>query len=344
MSQKSYTAFYSSRPFWAGSKIDFQVTPTDELFYRQMSEVVHTANSEEFSLKVCRDGLILIQARKLEERKDGSDPSKPISMKDRVGLWGEYLDYLNTFYLLLDSATIDVHKLDSFDLGLHEITIRDAFRVASNDEKEPSPGADTSPSLASVFLMGRYLCNYRDGLPLEVDPRLSCRKVISIDAISHASEQFALVISQGGCEKVLASFAKSISEFKIGNYEISIVLAWFITEAIVNNLWITHLDSLNQDLQDGRRRINADRKKFLSGTDFNIGIVTNLLELFNVLEGDWLDKVDKVRKCRNKIVHTDTYSPGVDEAALAIAVAQEMIARKWKIILNPDLRYSIKGL
>jgi hypothetical protein len=342
MSQKSYTAFYSSRPFWAGSKIDFQVPPTDEWFYRQMSEVVHTANSEEFSLKVCRDGLILIQVTKLEERKDGSDLSRPIPRKDRVGLWGEYLDYLNTFHLLLDSATIDVDKLACFDF--QEITSRDAFRVTFEEEQELSQGVFPSQSLASIFLMGRHLSSYNTGIPIEIDSRLCFREVISIDEISHTSEQFALVISQSGCEKVLASFAKSISEYKIGNYEISIVLAWFITEAIVNNLWITHLDSLNQDLQDGRKRINVDRKKFLTGTDFNIGIITNLLELFNVLEGDWLDKVDKVRKCRNKIVHTDTYSPGVDEAALAIAVAQEMIARKWKIILNLDLSYSIKGL
>ena len=342
MSQKSYTAFYSSRPFWAGSEIDFQVPPTDEWFYSQMSEVVYAVNSEEFSLKVCRDGQILIQVKKLEERKDGSDPSKPISMKDRVGLWGEYLDYLNTFYLLLDSATIDVDKLACFDF--QEITSRDAFRVTFENEREPSQGVDPSQSFASIFLMGRHLSSYRNGLPLEVDSRLSCREVISIDAISHASEQFALIISQSGSEKVLASFAKSLSEYKIGNYEISIVLAWFITEAIVNDLWSTHLDSLNQDLPNSRRRINTDRRKILTGTDFTISIVTNLLELFDVLEGDWLEKVDKVRKCRNKIAHTNTFSPGVDEAELAIAVAQEMIARKWKITLNPDLSYSIKGL
>jgi hypothetical protein len=342
MSQKSYMAFYSSRPFWAGNKIDFQVTPTDELFYSHMSKVVHTVNSEEFSLKVCRDGQILIQVEKLEERKDGSDPIEPISIKDRVGLWGDYLDYLNTFYLLLDSATIYIDNAACFDF--QEITSRDAFRVPFEDEQELSSGGFPSESLALTFKMGRYLNTYNTGIPIEMDSRLYSREVISIDAISHASEQFALVISQSGCEKVLASFAKSISEYKIGNYEISIVLAWFITEAIVNDLWSTHLDSLNQDLQDGRRRINADRKKLLTGTDFTISIVTNLLELFDVLEGDWLEKVDKVRKCRNKIAHTNTFSPGVDEAALAIAVAQEMIARKWKITLNPDLSYSIKGL
>ena len=341
MVQKSYTAFYSSHSFWAGSKIDFPVSPTDEWFYRQMSEVVYAVNPEEFSLKVCRDGQILLQVKKLEARKDGSNLSKPIPMKDRVGLWSEYLDFLNTFYLLLASAVFDVDKLACFNL--HEITIRDAFRVAFDDEDEPSPGVLSSESLATTFIMGRHLSSYT-GRPIGADSRLSFREVISIEAISYAREQFALVISQSGCEKVLASFAKSISEYKIGNYEISIVLAWFITETIVNDLWSTHLDNLNKDLQDSSKRINADRKKFLTGTDFTISIVTNLLELFGVLEGDWLKKVDKVRKCRNSIVHTNTSSPGVDEAVLAIAVAQEMIARKWKIALNLDLNYSIKGL
>jgi hypothetical protein len=336
MSQKSYIAFYSSRPFWAGSEIDFQVPPTDEWFYRQMSEVVYAVNPEEFSLKVCRDGQILLQVKKLEERKDGSDPSKPISMKDRVGLWDEYLDYLNTFYLLLDSATIDVDKLACFDF--QEITSRDAFRVTFDDENEPSPGVYPSQSLASVFLMGRYLCNYRDGLLLEVDPRLSCREVISLDAISHASEQFTRVISQTGCEKVLASFAKSISEYKVGHYEASIIFAWFITEATINHLWSTHLKSPRKGVPGGKKRVDTKKKAIF------VSEKINHLKLSGVLHSDFFTQVDKVRKCRNKIVHTNTSSPGEDEAVLAIAVAQEMIVRKWKITLNPDLRYSIKGL
>jgi hypothetical protein len=43
-----------------------------------------------------------------------------------------------------------------------------------------------------------------------------------------------------GSEKVLASFAKSLAEYKIGNLETAIVLCWFIIESELASLWATH--------------------------------------------------------------------------------------------------------
>jgi hypothetical protein len=338
MGRESYLAFYPSRPFWAVSKIDFQTPIGDTWFTSQMSEVVYSTGSEEFSLKVCRDGQILLQVKRLK-REDVVNAS--VSIEDMVSCWGEYLDYLNTFYLLLDSAVIEIDKLAYFNL--HEITTHDAFGITFEDEKELSKSVPTE-SIASVFQMARYLSSYRNDIPLEYDSRLSLRQVISTDAISHAGNQFTHVFSKSGSQKLLASFAKSLSEYKIGNYETSIVLAWFITEAIINELWNNHLKYLNKDLSGGKKRINCKRREFLIGTEFTVSIKTNLLELFDILESDLFEEIDRVRGYRNKIVHANGFSPNATQASLAITVAQKMIARIWEITFIPNLNYSIRGI
>jgi hypothetical protein len=338
MGKESYLAFYPSRPFWAVSKIDFQASMGDAWFTSLMSEVVYSTASEEFSLKICRDGQILLQVKRLK-REDVVNTS--MSIEDMVSCWGEYLDYLNTFYLLLDSAVIEIDNFAYFNL--HEITTHDAFGITLEDEKELSQSISTE-SIASVFQMARYLSSYRNDIPLECDSRLSLRQVISTNAISHAGNQFTHVISKSGSQKLLASFAKSLAEYKIGNYETSIVLAWFITEAIINELWSKHLENLNKDLLEGKKRINSKRKDFLTGRDFTVSIITNLLELFDILESDLFEEIDRVRGYRNKIVHANGFSPNAPEASLAITVAQKMIARIWEITFTPNLSYSIRGI
>ena len=75
------------------------------------------------------------------------------------------------------------------------------------------------------------------------------RQVVNLDVIDHSTRLFTQVINKPGLEKTLAPFAKSLSEYKVGNYETSIVLSWFITEAAINHLWLKHINSLNGNLR-----------------------------------------------------------------------------------------------
>jgi hypothetical protein len=67
-------------------------------------------------------------------------------------------------------------------------------------------------------------------------------------------------------------------------------------------LWDAQLDSLNQDLPDQRKRINRDRKKFLTEREFTISVISNMLELFGVLKNDLFRDIDEIRRYRNEIV------------------------------------------
>ncbi len=162
--------------------------------------------------------------------------------------------------------------------------------------------------------------------------------------IAHSVQSFSRVVASPGLEKTLASFAKSLSEYKVGNYETSVVLAWFITEAAISQLWKSHIDGLNQDIQDGRMRINRERTDYLTGRDFPISLVSNLLELWDVLPYPLFQDIDSARGFRNKIVHGRNFSPTASESQLAMKTAKSMIERLWDLRFVPSIGCSVTGL
>ncbi len=248
MPQGQFTAFYPSRPFWACSKPDFSSREREGWFDDQMAEEVFSCETDSYTIKICRDGRIMLRIEALE---GDQELDKPEGIEDTVRRWGEYLDFLNAFYLLLDSAMLELVNFAYFNL--HEITNRDAFRVHYKDGK--SVGENIAmESIASVFQMGRYLSRYPDGAQLEYDSKIMMRHVVPIEVIRRASTMFASVVGSSGSEKDLASFAKALGEYKIGNYETSLVLAWFIIEGSIAHLWERHLDSLNREFENGQKR------------------------------------------------------------------------------------------
>jgi hypothetical protein len=334
-----FTAFYPSRPFWAVSKIDFSDPNSLKNFHALMSEEVFQDASEAFSVKISRDGRIMLRIEALEN--DDVQTEAPTDIESTVRKWGEYLDYLNAFYLLLDSSVIKLMNLSYFNL--HEITNRDAFRVRYENGKHAGENI-AYESIASVFQMGRFSSSY-GSMPIPCEPRIIMRQVISHDAIAYAVENFRVVMSNPGLEKVLASFTKSISEYKVGNYETSIILAWFISETIISKLWKNHIESLNEEVTDGQQRINRERKDYLIGRDFHISLVSNILELWGILPFSLFKDVDTVRRFRNKIVHgASKYAPSATEAQLAINTALELSRRSNAIDFITNLSYSVTGL
>jgi len=300
-----------------------------------MAEETYREINGDFELRICRDGLILLRVAALESETKPLEPLQRID--DIVGRWGKYLDYLNAFYLLLDSATIKKDNLQYFSLD--EVTIKDAFRIRYENGKVG--GYDLkSESTAWTFQMGRLKAGYGP-IPIENDHRIIFRRIIPLDTIDFAVQQFKRVFDDG-LQSVLASFAKSISEYKVGNYETAIVLAWFITERIINQMWKAHLISLKRDEEGGQQRINSERMEYLTGRDYSASIMTNLLELYGVMPFSVFKDVDSVRRFRNKIVHSDErYSSNATDAQLSITTALELFRSFYQMDFAPNLSFTI---
>jgi len=269
-------------------------------------------------------------------RIEALEQELPSETEDVARRWGEYLDFLNAFYLLLDSAMLKITNSDY--LNLHEVTIRDAFRVEYDGDKIIHENI-AEESYTSLFQMKRFSSTFSG--PIEHNPTITTRPVIPLEVIQHASTQFELIMKHSGSQKDLASFTKSLSEYKVGNYEISLILAWSIMEGSIAYLWEYHLNELNYKRIE---KINKERCKTLTGSNFSIHAISNLLELRGILSTSIFNDINKVRKIRNDIIHKGKYIPKMEDIRLAIKTAQNMIERRWDLSFTPSMGYSVRGL
>jgi hypothetical protein len=84
---------------------------------------------------------------------------------------------------------------------------------------------------------------------------------------------------------------------------------------------------------------------YLTGRDFPICLVSNLLELWDVLPNPLFRDIDAVRGFRNQIVHpTRNFEPNAEEAQLAMKTVHAMIERRWGLRFVPNTTYSVSGL
>ncbi|CAM3007616.1 hypothetical protein [Vibrio neptunius] len=331
---KSYVAFYPSKPYWAIAPLNVDESQTQASFTELMSEIVFEHQHEKFELAICRDGRIMLSL------KDASR-SLDLNLEETIDRWGLYLSYLNAFYLVLDSAIILTSRIAIF--SLHEVTSRDAFSMTVEGSRVKGENISTE-SIASTYQMARYLSSYRRDIPLSIDNRILARGIVSAEALKLAVCNFELLFSFPGMEKSIASISKSISEYKIGNYDTSIVLAWFCIERLLSKKWVEYLISFNQ-IGEESKRVNSERLKKLTDRDYTISIIINMLELGGVLPFALYKKLEKIRVARNKIAHSDLkYKPNAEDSSLAINIALELVELFHKLGLKPSLSLQVSGI
>ena len=75
-----------------------------------------------------------------------------------------------------------------------------------------------------------------------------------------------------------------------------------------------------------------------------MNIITNMLELFEVIPYDLFQNINTQRGFRNKIVHSQKFEPVTKDAHLSLETAQVMIERQWDFRFTPNTSRSVSGL
>ena len=301
-----------------------------------MSEKVYEASLDFFSYQVCRDGLLLLKIHEIENRLLNHDG---LDIHGVVSWWGEYLDYFNCLYLLLDSAVIKVMKLGYFDLA--EVTNKDVFRITFENGKEVGASI-AQESITSVYQMARYSSSYN--MPPQFDPRLSRREILPKAVFDEVAKNLENVAQQKHLVSLLSSIAKGLSEYKVGNYTTSLTLAWFVIESVLLQKWMDCLESKNQTFPDGSKRISAERRKTLTGRDYTISVILSILELTDILSFPLYKKIDTVRGYRNKVIHQDQdYICEPDHCVMALEVAKELSLEGTTLDIRLNTSFSISS-
>ncbi len=342
---EKFVGFYTSRPFWAGDPpIDLetllniesqpQLSETQAQFCELLSAIVFSYETNSIRLCVCKDGMLLVHVKNLERESEKVGDSVDFEVEGK--LWGQYLDYINCLYLLLDSVLLEIKQLSYFNLS--EVTNRDVIRLRFEDGKCMGQNI-AHESVTSVYQMGRY------AVTLDTFTRILSRQPLSKDVFDVLFAKYSIATADQSLLKSLAEVAKSLSEYKFGNYSTSLVLAWFVIESTIVSVWDKFLDGCNRDFADGTRRISKDRKKTLTGRDYTISVISNFLELSGLIPFKIFQDINAVRGFRNKVVHGDSnFNCCAEQCQQAIELALHLILEGTGLKVLPNYGRSMPGL
>jgi hypothetical protein len=296
-----------------------------------MTEVTYQYTSDVFSLRICRDGMVSLQVCEVEGKARDD-------IHELVEWWGEYLDYLNCLYLLMDSEFINIKQFQYFTFS--ELRRNDVFRLTFENDQDNSASIATE-SISGIYQSVHY-SRFVDGLPSGYDPRVQHRVIVPKQVFENLTEKFEFIASDKNLVSLLSGISKSVSEFKIGNYTTSLTLAWFVIESILINKWDKVLDSKNTIYPDHSRRINTKRNEFLMRSD--ISVIANLLELMDDINFPLFQKIDTVRGYRNKIIHQKPdYVCKFEHCSLALEIALELLLEKMPFTVTIPLSIQLSG-
>lgn len=297
-----FVCFYTTRPFWTDAKPNIENIKGDQIGFRQtLSERTIEFDNENFYLAFCRDGLIMTQIKHLESKRDEykNRVNKGESIPSEVQFSAEYLKYLNTLQLILSSSIIKTDNYDYFKNSV--IRSGEAFTIFYEDGN--FKGSGVPDGITAHYYHGRNLNQYLSDLPISLDQRITVRPEIKLEIFQKCYDDFNQIINNHEAIQILSQLNSAVSEYKNLNFRQALILAWFNIEYFLNKKWIELLESKQFIIDEKRKRINKTRREFLTGQEFSSSIISNLLELNDVINIDLLKKIDNVRKKRNLVVH-----------------------------------------
>jgi hypothetical protein len=322
--------FYPSTDIWAGSPVVIVPGMDPWVFTGLMEEEVYRHRSAHFDLRVCRDGLIMLQVTGLEAEWPTAESPEALAR-----WWGKYIEVVNCAHLLLDAAVLEEMNLSYGQFA--EITRSDVLIVRFNGGSVTSISGGSATALRGKYLE-RYLSLHagNDGI------RLFHRQSLDRGVFPALSLKLECAIKSKETVRYLATIARGVAQYKIGNYQVSLVLAWFVIESILFAKWRAHLEGLQRSFAGGEKRINKERMEALEGRDYPASVVTSLLELEGRLDFDSYRKIDRVRRNRNKVVHQDAeFECRAEHCKEALLLAAELAMHERDFTCPINLSYAV---
>jgi len=107
------------------------------------------------------------------------------------------------------------------------------------------------------------------------------------------------------------------------NFSNSLTLSWTVCEKLLNIIWDNMLKGIREDTSNSIK-INNKRKEKLTGIDFTASIKQEFLNLSETLSQELYEKIDDVRKARNKWLHS-LKSIDDTESSKALSTARALL-------------------
>lgn len=340
MNSKKFVCFYPTRPFWAGQKPKIKKFGPKyylpEEFNEIMAQFTREYSNNGYEMKICKDGLFCFRLKDLASDKDEK-------IEKIVEKWQKYLEYLNCIYLLFESIFLEKMDLSYFEIT--EITSKDAFVV--DIEKKGIKGMSVpTESYSEQYVKGRWLNSYSNASPY-YDWRIQSRISVPLEIFDKLNSALGKIFDSCNLIQTLSQVTKSLGEYKVGNYKISLILSWFILETFINEDWDKFLEEKNEIYEDGEKRINRKRMEDVLKDDrtYTVSVMLNVLELNKCIDYGQFNILDGLRRKRNEIVHGDEdvkVSPTECKKALNLVLVY--LEKYYGLKLKLNYSYSVIGV
>lgn len=149
------------------------------------------------------------------------------------------------------------------------------------------------------------------------------RRVVELDVVKHSLQMLDEILLKDDPTILhmitsLQSAAQSYTGRKNGE---SVVVAWFVCEQMISFAWNTLLDD-----EQMNERMPSHRKKKLNGRDYSASVITEFLEIMNVIDHETYNQLNTVRKSRNDWAH-QFKEPTAQHVHDAIDSAQKLLSK-----------------
>lgn len=122
------------------------------------------------------------------------------------------------------------------------------------------------------------------------------RRVVELDVVKHSLQLLdeILLKNDPSILYMITSLHSAARSYTERNYGESVVVAWSVCEQMISFAWNTLLD--DEQLNE---RMPSHRKKKLNGRDYTASVITEFLEIMNVIDSETYNLLNTVRKSRN---------------------------------------------
>ncbi|GIU13649.1 hypothetical protein [Shewanella sp. MBTL60-007] len=289
-----YIGFYTQEEIVAIGEDDAGIVENNAFVHKQqlkdLSKVIFHHNSEQFEIKLTRDGLFALQLKEVEREFPQSKEVKDFDGDKSREKWRLYVDHINAFQVALMTSSLNV-VFKSNLAGIHDITRDDVLTL---NAKMHAEGLWSSGNTVATRI-------YRDA-PLHA---LTASKFLCIEHFNLCIDIFSEVLLNGSITHV-ANMGRSLVHYKTGNNNLALAIAWFEIESLLKRRLRGYIQSpennyiVNKDT--GAKRFNKSRCDYLADST-EVALVAELLELLGLIDFETYKEVSVCRKHRNGMVH-----------------------------------------
>jgi len=308
--------FYFVEGFWADAKPDYSMfnsqywlTPG---FNQLMEEVVVSLKDGKRKVEVHRDGLIAYSEPELDNYPE---PAHGETFQ-RIEKYTEILNALAIVFTSTVTTKLKIKYHTNF-----ELTHLDMFGMMYEDGKFTGMGLPQKSATANQ-INKRFLSNVPANRVDDLDSYIDMppRPIISKQNIEEAIKLFFKLTKTKDNTRLLARANKAAAEYAGTSFSDCILIAWLPIEIYLYERLKSYMN------RSGTSRFNNKRKQTLA-KDYTVSQIIELLEFAKQLTKDEYDKLSKVRKVRNSIIH-DGHIATFEEAGESLTLLETIINAK----------------